>query len=156
MRMSSGHASSGRMAVAILTTSTSSTPLSGFLTFSRAAETAERSRAQQQKVCRRDLNRRDPSTIIPNNYLPAAGVARTPRPTADARCSFLVCAGCGCCGRRRVEEQHGPGTSSLLVRPGPKLWAVLVGRPDALFCGSAASFCFSAARKSAARPRRRG
>ena len=146
MRMSDLPTSYGHIAVALMTTFNSSTPLAGILTFSEVPEMAVRSRVQQQKVCCRALNRRDPSTIIPNTPTPAARAARTPNPTTDARCSYLACAGCGCLGWRRIEEQHGPGTSNFFVRPRPKSWAVLVGRPVAFFCGSAASFCFRCAK----------
>ena len=136
----------GHMAVERAVTSNSSTPLAGILTFSEVPEMAVRSCVQQQRVRCRALDRRDPSTIIPNTPTPAVRVARTPKPTTDARCSFLACAGCG---RRRwqpMEEQHGPGTSYLFVRPGPKPWAVLVGRTGAFIRGSAALFRFRCAK----------
>ncbi len=142
MHMSSGYALSGRMAVAIVTTSTLSTPLAGFVTFFLAAETAVRCRAQQQQVRFRALNPRDPSTIIPNNSPPAARVARTPIPTTDAHCSYLACLGCGCRGWRPMDEQHGPRTSSFFMGPGAKSWAVVVVSPDAFFRGSDAFYDF--------------
>ena len=142
MRMSAACAYFGRTAVPLLTTFTSSTSLAGFLTFSGAAGTAVRSCAQQQQVVCRALNPRDPSTIIPNKSPPAAGVARTPKPTADARCSFLACAGCGCRGWRPMDKQHGPRTSSIFVRPGAKSWAVVAEAPAAFYRGLGAFYDF--------------
>ena len=142
MRMSDLPTSYGHMAVTLLTTFNSSTSLPGILTFSEVPQMAVRSRVQQQRVRCRALNRRDPSTIIPNTPTPAARAARTPNPTTDARCSFLACAGCGRRGWRRIEEQHGPRTSNLFVRPRPKPWAVLAGRTGAFPRGSAAFLRF--------------
>ena len=76
MHMSAGHASFGRMAIPLVTTFTSSTPLAGLVTFSPVLEITVRAAADQQKVRCRALDRRDPSTIIPNNSPPAARVAR--------------------------------------------------------------------------------
>ena len=142
MRMSAGHAFHGRMTGNTHDTSTSSTPLAGFLTFSEVPEMAVRARAQQQRVRCRALDRRDPSTIIPNTPAPATRVACTPKPTADARCSYLACTGCGCRGWRPMDEQHGPRTSSFFMGPGAKPWAVVAGRPDTFFRGSGAFYDF--------------
>ena len=136
--MSYLHTSYGHKDIALQTTFTSSTPLAGFLTFSRVARTAVRSRAQQQRVRCRALDRRDPSTIIPNTPTPAARVACAPNPTTHARWSFAARAGRPWPGRRRLEQQHGPGTLYFFMRPGGKPWAVVVGRPDAFFRGSEA------------------
>ena len=130
MRMSAAHASSDRMAITLLTTSTSSTPLAGFMTFSWAAGMALRGREEQQRVRCGALERRDPSTIIPNTSPHAAHVARAPSATAGAHCSYLACAGCGCCGWRPRVQQHGSGTLSFFMGPSPKPWAVLAGTPD--------------------------
>ena len=80
MRMSAACACFGRTAVPLVTTSISTTSLAGFLTFSWAAGTAVRSRAQQQKVVCRALNPRDPSTIIPNTPTPAHALSVRPNP----------------------------------------------------------------------------
>ena len=71
----------------LLTTSTSSTPLAEFLTFSEVPEMAVRGRAQQQRVRCRALDRQDLSTIIPNTPIPAHAlpVRRTPPLTLAAR-----------------------------------------------------------------------
>ena len=101
MRMSAGRASFGHMAIALVITFTSSTPLAGLVTFSQALEITVRAAAQQQKVCCRALDRRDPSTIIPNNLPHTAHVARTPSASTDSRCSFAARAG------RRLEYGGG-------------------------------------------------
>ena len=90
----------------LLTTSTSSTPLAEFLTFSEVPEMAVRGRAQQQRVRCRALDRRDPSTIIPNTPKPAHALLELCAQPHHSR-SLLVC-----CTRRqalhrwrRLEEQ---------------------------------------------------
>jgi len=70
----------GQVTIAVVTTSNPSTTLAGFVTFSGAAGTALRSRAQQQRVRCRALDRRDPSTIIPNTPTPAHALLVRPTP----------------------------------------------------------------------------
>ena len=127
MRMSAGHASSGRMAGERAITSTSSTPLAGLVTCSWALETTRRAAAEQLRARRCVLERRDPSIILPNHPPHAAHAARTPSTSADSHLHV-------CCVRRlwvagwwSTDKQHGPRTSSLSVGPGSESWPVLVG-----------------------------
>ena len=94
---------------------------------SMAAETTRRSRAHHHRVRWRALECRDPSTIIPNHHPHTAHVACTPSASTDSRCSYLTRAGCRARGWRRLEEQHGPRTSSILLRAGAKPWPGLEG-----------------------------
>ena len=94
MRTCPTHAFAGHMTVDLRETFTSLTPLAGILTFSWAADITRRGRALQQRVRWRALERRDPSTIIPNHPPHAALAARTPSASAHSLCSFAACAGC--------------------------------------------------------------
>ena len=135
MCMSAGHASSGHVIGEIGITLNTPTPLAGFLTFTRVLEVARGDRAQQQRVRCWALDARDPSTIIPNHHPHTAHVACTPSASTDSRCSYLTRAGCRARGWRRLEEQHGPRTSSIFMGPAGNSWAVLAGRADAFLRG---------------------
>ena len=41
-----------------------------------------------------------------------------------------------------MQQQHGPGTSSLFMGPGPKSWAVVVVVQDAFCRGSVPFYAF--------------
>ena len=135
MRMSAGHAPFGFKAITLLTTLHTLTPLAGIVSFLWTLEAARGGRAQQQRVRCRPLDARDPSTIIPNHHPHAAHVARTPSASTHSRCSYLTRTGCGARGWRRLDEQHGPKTSSIFMGPGAEPWAVLAGRPGAFLRG---------------------
>ena len=62
------------------------TPLAEYLTFSVLANITRRDRAHQQRVRFRALDRRDPSTMMPNHPLHTARVARTPSASARSHC----------------------------------------------------------------------
>ena len=74
-------------AVPLRETLTSSSPLAGILTFSQAPETTRRGTAQQQRVRSHALERREPSTILPNHPPHIAHIASAPNARADSRCS---------------------------------------------------------------------
>ena len=116
MCMSAGHASSGFKAMTLLTTFHTLTPLAGFMmTFPWAQQMARGGHVQQQRVRCRALDRRDPSTIIPNHPQHTAHVARTPSASTHSRCSYLACAGCGL-------EDGGGWRSSTAQRPLQSSW----------------------------------
>ena len=93
--MPPGHVFHGRGLVNLNVTSTPTPPLADPMTLPQAAEAACGSCAQQQRVRCRALDRRDPSTIIPNHPPHTAHVARTPSASTHSRCSYLAYAGCG-------------------------------------------------------------
>ena len=115
MRMSAGHAFSGRMVGNTHDTSTSSTTLAGILTFSEAAGTALRSRAQQQRVRCRALDRREPLYHHTKHPHTRPRVACAPNATTDARCSFAAHAG-------RLRTDGGGWRSSTAQRHLQSSW----------------------------------
>ena len=74
-------------AVPLRETLTSSSPLAGILTFLKAPETTQRGTAQQQRVRSHALERREPSTILPNHPPHIAHIASAPNARADCWCS---------------------------------------------------------------------
>ena len=85
-RMSPGYASSEHMGYTLNGTFVSLTPVAGSLTFSVLANITRRDRAHQQRVRFRALDRRDPSTMMPNHPLHTARVARMPSASARSHC----------------------------------------------------------------------
>ena len=85
-RMRPGHAFTEHTAMTLDGTFVSLTPVAGSLTFSVLANITRRDRAHQQRVRFRALDRRDPSTIMPNHPLHTAHVARTPSASARSHC----------------------------------------------------------------------
>ena len=84
----------------------------------------------------------NPSHIIRRQAPHAPRTALTPSAPTHARSSCAPRAVSRLILWRRLDEQHGPKTSSFFVGPGIKSWAVVVGTADAFFRGSDAIFDF--------------
>ena len=101
----------------------------GLVTSSRATRTTRRSNVEQVWPPCRPLHFANPSPIIPKQAPHAARTALTPSSPTDSRSSCAPQTASRLILWRRMEEQHGPRTSSIFVGPGAKSWAVLAGRP---------------------------
>ena len=109
------------------------TPLSaqvvgqGFMTFSRPARTTRRSNVEQVWPPCRPLHFANPSPVMPKHAPHAARTALTPSSPTDSRSSCAPHTDLRLIPWRRVDEQHGLGTSSISMGSGPKPWSVVVG-----------------------------
>ena len=107
------------------------TPLSaqvvgqGFMTFSRPARTTRRSNVEQVWPPCRSLHFANPSPIMPKHAPHAARTALTPSSPTDSRSSCAPQTDSRLILWRRVDEQHGPRSSSIFLRAGSKPWVVL-------------------------------
>ena len=120
----------------LLTTSPAQVVGQGFMTFLWAAGTTLRRTTEQVWLPYHPLHITNPSHIIRNQAPHAPRTALTPSAPTHARCSCDACAGCGLILWRRLEEQHGPRTSSNFVRPWAKPWAGLEGPPPQFSAGA--------------------
>ena len=79
---------------------------------------------------------RKPSPIIPKHPPHTAHDPVAPSSPTDSRSSCAPHADSRLIQWQRVDEQHGPKTSSIFVGPGAKSWAVLAGWPVTFTAGS--------------------
>ena len=98
----------------------------GFMTFSRAARTTRRSNVEQVWPPCRPLHFANPSSIIPKHPPHTAHVRMAPSSPSDSRGACATVRSRYLRRRLRWDEQHGPRTSSIIIGPGVKSWAVLV------------------------------
>ena len=108
----------------------------GFMTSSRATRTTWRSNVEQVWPPCRPLHFTNPSPIIPKHPPHTAHVRMAPSTPADSRSSCAPHADSRLIQWQRVDEQHGPKTSSIFMRAGAKPWAVLAGWPVTFTAGS--------------------
>ena len=98
-----------------------------FMTLSLAAGTTLRWTTEQVWLPHHPIHITNPSHIIRKQALHAVHTALTPNAPTHARSSCAPRAVSGLILWRRVDEQHGPMTSSILVRGGAKPWPGLEG-----------------------------
>ena len=108
----------------------------GFVTSSRATRTTWRSNVEQVWPPCRPLHFTNPSPIIPKHPPHTAHVRMAPSTPADSRGSCATVRSLRLILWQRVEEQHGPRSSSIFVGPGAKSWAVVVGELTSFAAGS--------------------
>ena len=114
----------------------------GFLTLSLAARTTRRRTTEQVWLPYHPLHITNPSHIIRKQAPHAPRTALMPSAPTHARSSCAPRAVSRLILWLRVDEQHGPRTSSIFLGPGAKSWAVVAGRPDVFFRESGRCYGF--------------
>ena len=100
------------------------------------AAITQRGTGEQQMVHCRALGLRDPYTIVPNNALHTARVARARSASNDLAAHIMRAQAVAVQGWQQMDGQGRPRTSSMERRPGASSWAALPKLPQPFLAGS--------------------